>query len=76
MASDKVTGDGKGEPTLSVIRKKLRTGELTSLTPEEAELVLNWAAECDDKIGQAELLRIFECSGGKQALEQIAKRLH
>ena len=76
MASDQKSNDGEEEQLLSAVLTKLKTGRRISLTPEEAELILVWAAKCDTLEKQEELMQIFNLVGGREMLELLSRRLH
>ncbi|SLN15956.1 hypothetical protein ROA7450_00387 [Roseovarius albus] len=76
MASVKASNDGIEECSLSVIRRKFKIEKPTSVTAEEAELILDWAAECRSEEGLASALRIFEYCNGSTVLKKRANALH
>ena len=64
MSGKSARNGGKRQVLLSAIRQRADAEEGARLRPAEAVMVLEWAIDCKDNPCVAELLKIFDETGG------------
>lgn len=70
MSGELARNGGKRQVLLSAIRQRMKAEKGARLRPAEAVMVLEWAIDCDDPAGAAELLKIFAGYGGMQLVRE------